>query len=136
MSPRSPPPVPMTWRVHVLPPSNVTATAIPATTSGKVDITTTFSGFVGLMAMASSASLPLIAVASKFGGIAELEALAGSVPADARASRNKAIVEATRIASGRRAIVSPGRAVQAWGRDLSPAACAAHLVKTWYKDGF
>src|SRR5919204_620095 len=43
---------PMTLRVHVLPPSNDTASRSPATTSGRVAMVTMLFGFVGLIAMA------------------------------------------------------------------------------------
>src|SRR5438876_10906244 len=58
----SPAVAPITRRAQVCPPLEETPTARPATTSGSVDIATTFDGLVGLTAIASSASLPGIAV--------------------------------------------------------------------------
>ena len=48
----------MTCRVKVVPPSNETPSKSPATASVRVDMTTMFCGFVGLIAIASSASFP------------------------------------------------------------------------------
>src|SRR5206468_8130241 len=55
-------------RAHVWPPSKETPTARPATTSGSVDIATTFDGLAGLTAIASSASFPGMAVTLRLGG--------------------------------------------------------------------
>src|SRR5207248_2822343 len=63
ISPSESPVVPITRRDHVWPPLKER----PATTSGNVDIATTFEGLVGLTAIASSASFPGMAVALKLG---------------------------------------------------------------------
>src|SRR5437868_2381821 len=64
-------PVPMIRLVQELPPLNDTPSKSPLTTpgSGRVDIVTMFDGSVGLMAIASSASLPWVALASKLVGV-------------------------------------------------------------------
>src|SRR5439155_11994118 len=68
ISPSGSPAAPITRRVHVWPSLKDTPTASPATTSGSVDIATTFEGLVGLTAIACSASLPGMAVTLKFEG--------------------------------------------------------------------
>ena len=75
--------MPITRRVHVWPSLKDTPTASPATTSGSVDIATTFEGLVGLTAIASSASLPGMAVTLRFEGAA---AAANVAVANARAN--------------------------------------------------
>src|SRR5437660_3334370 len=75
---------PITRLAQVRPPLNVTFTARPETTSGNVDIVTTFDVFVGLTAIASSASLPGIALVSKTDGSGA--AAASPVVASAAAS--------------------------------------------------
>src|SRR5262249_23472814 len=102
----------MTWRVQVLPPSNDTPSNSPLTTSGSVDMATTFDGSVGLMAMASSASLPCIALTSKFGGIGCTAAPAGTVSEPSNAIAASTGMERARIRSIRRFIV----ASQRWAR--------------------
>ena len=65
----------------------------PATTSASVDIVTTFDGFVGLTAIASSASFPGLTLVSKFG----IGAAAVASAAIARAPANaRTIVEKSR----------------------------------------
>jgi hypothetical protein len=68
----------------VLPPSTVTFTESPTGTPGRVAIVTTFEAFVGLTAIASSASLPSIALESKF--VSSGAAAASPVVASATAS--------------------------------------------------
>src|SRR5213083_3562827 len=70
ISPSGSPAAPITRRVHVWPWLKDTPTASPATTSGSVDIATTFEGLVGLTAIAFSASLPGMAVTLMFEGAA------------------------------------------------------------------
>src|SRR2546427_4902166 len=72
-------------------------TARPAGTSGSVDMATMFCGFVGLMAMASSASLPCIAVTSTFGGMKRLAPLTGRASAGTNASMSRLTNTALRI---------------------------------------
>src|SRR5512133_4100272 len=83
ISPSGSPVAPITRRVHVWASLKDTPTARPATTSGSVDIATTFEGLVGLTAIASSASLPGMAVTLRFEGGA---AAASVAIANARAS--------------------------------------------------
>src|SRR6266566_1676860 len=83
ISPSGSPAAPITRRVHVWPSLTDTPTARPATTSGSVDIATTFEGFVGLTAIAFSASLPGLTVTLKFEGGA---AAASVAVANARAN--------------------------------------------------
>jgi hypothetical protein len=79
--------LPITRRAQVAPPSVETPTARPATTSGSVDIATTFEGLVGLTAIASSASLPGIAVTLKFeGGAAAASVAVANATANPRTS--------------------------------------------------
>src|SRR5215510_239628 len=86
ISPSGSPDAPMTRRDHVCPPSKVTPTARPATTSGKVDMATTLEGLVGLTAIASSASFPGMAVTLRFGVGAAAVASVAVARAPARAS--------------------------------------------------
>jgi hypothetical protein len=83
ISPSGSPAAPITRRDHVWPSLKDTPTASPATTSGSVDIATTFEGLVGLTAIASSASLPGMAVTLRFEGGA---AAASVAVANARAN--------------------------------------------------
>ena len=75
----------ITRLAQVRPPLNVTFAERPETTSGNVDIVTTFAVFVGLTAIASSASLPGIALVSMFVG-GDGAAAASPVVASATAS--------------------------------------------------
>src|SRR6266540_81578 len=59
----------MTCLVQVAPASKETPSNSPTTPTGRVDIATMFEGFVGLMAMASSASFPSRALTLRFVGI-------------------------------------------------------------------
>src|SRR5436190_456151 len=86
ISPSGSPAPPITRRVHVWPSSKETPTASPATTSGSVAIATTFEGSVGLTAIASSASLPGMAVTLKFGAGAAAVASVAVARAPAKAS--------------------------------------------------
>src|SRR5439155_3021450 len=61
MSPSGSPVAPITRRAQVCPLLKETPTARPATTSGSVDIATTFVALVGLTAIALSDSLPCCA---------------------------------------------------------------------------
>src|SRR6266702_3262748 len=88
---------PMTRRVQLFPPSNDTPSNRPLGTSGRVDMVTMFEGSVGLMAIASSASLPCKTLASKFaggGGAAEAD---GAIIAASRDAAAKAGAETVRI---------------------------------------
>src|SRR5207249_2513986 len=70
----------MSWRVQVAPPSKEIPSNSPARTGeGSVDIVTMFDGLVGLMAMASSASLPCFALVSMFWGTEGWTAPAGTL---------------------------------------------------------
>lgn len=60
--------LPITRLAQVVPLSKVTFTERPAGTSARDDIVTTFDGSVGLTAIASSASLPVSTLESKFAG--------------------------------------------------------------------
>src|SRR6266571_2032323 len=70
---------PMTRRVHVFPPSKVTPSNSPLTTSGRVDMVTTLLGLVRLTAIASSASLPGATLVSMFGATAAAAGTASGV---------------------------------------------------------
>src|SRR5439155_27346688 len=61
-------PAPMICLVQVRPPSNETPSNNPTTPTGRTDIATMFEGFVGLTAMASSASFPARALTLMFAG--------------------------------------------------------------------
>src|SRR5919198_388573 len=63
----------MIRRVQVWPPSNETPSNSPLTGPGSVDIATMFDGLAGLMAMASSASLPGRWLMLKLAGTADAE---------------------------------------------------------------
>src|SRR5438552_12287010 len=89
----------MTCLVQVAPPSDEMPSNSPLTTAGRVDMVTMFCGFVGLMAMASSASLPGMALASKFGGIGGEAAPAGMAIASATANATTVADELVRIRS-------------------------------------
>src|SRR5512132_4134473 len=93
----------MMRRVHVWPPSKETPTARPATTSGSVDIATTFDGSAGLTAIASSASFPGMAVTLKLGNGPAAPARVAVAKAPANASM---IVEDV-LARNRPHILSP-----------------------------
>src|SRR6476659_45070 len=85
ISPSGSPAAPITRRVHVCPLSEDMPTASPATTSGSVDIATTFERLVGLTAIASSASLPGMAVTLRFeGGAAAASVAAANATANPR----------------------------------------------------
>src|SRR3954464_15831583 len=76
----------MMRRVHVWPPSKETPTARPATTSGSVDIATTFDGLAGLTAIAFSASFPGMAVTLRLEGGTAAAARVAMTRAPANAS--------------------------------------------------
>src|SRR5215472_9272880 len=96
----------MTRRVQVFPPSNDTPSNRPLTTSGRVLMVTMFDGLTGLMAIASSASLPCMALESKFGGTDETAAPAGAVIGASNTTAAKTDVEMGRILRIRRFIPS------------------------------
>src|SRR5579859_112112 len=112
----------MTCRVQLLPPSNDTPSNRPLGASDRVDMATMFAGFVGLMAMAFSASLPGMALTSKFGGVGLAEPgaadAAGAIIAASRAAAASAGAETVRTramrlcicrlqAAGRRTTTQP-----------------------------
>jgi hypothetical protein len=102
ISPSGSPAAPITRRVHVWPSLKDTPTASPATTSGSVDIATTFEGLVGLTAIAFSASLPGIAVTLKFEGGAAVASVAV-----ANATANPSTIVEDLDARNRRRIFAP-----------------------------
>src|SRR6266568_3631289 len=112
---------PMTCRVQVLPPSDDTPSNSPLGTSGNVDIVTMFDGLVGLMAIASSASLPCMTLASKFGG--GLGAAAAGATMDASsATAAKAGAETVRTRDFRHCILA--------SRHWAPAPGRSHATAT------
>src|SRR5215475_4082249 len=92
----------MTRRVQLCPPSKDTPSNRPLGTSGRVDMVTMFDGLAGLMAIASSASLPCMALESKFGGTGGTGAAAGAVAGASSAMAVTAGAETARIRSMRR----------------------------------
>src|SRR6058998_2013751 len=78
----------MICRVQVRPPSNETPSNNPTTPMGRTDIATMFEGFVGLTAMASSASFPPRALTLTFVGIWVCAAPAGMPRETSRARDN------------------------------------------------
>src|SRR5258706_240887 len=99
----------MTRRVHVFPPSNDTHSNRPVTTSGKVAMVTIFEGATGLMAMASSASLPCITLASKLVGTDRTAAPVAAPPDASTATAANADVETVKSRSIRRSILASRR---------------------------
>src|SRR6266496_758696 len=92
----------MTRRVQLVPPSKDTPSNRPLGTSGRVDMVTISDGLAGLTAIASSASLPDMTLASKFGGTGGTAAPAGAVTDASSATAAKAGAETVTIRSMRR----------------------------------
>src|SRR5437773_6007983 len=117
---------PITRRAQVWPLLKETPTASPATASDSVDIATTFDGFVGLTAIACSASFPGLAVTSKFvtGAAAVARAAVARAPANTR----------TIVEENRPRMLSPSLVEPAW-RDRSAVddrgsnMCGEHAVE-------
>src|SRR5712691_1605518 len=116
-------PAPMTCRVQFLPPSDDTPSNSPLGTSGSVDRVTMFDGLVGLMAIASSASLPGMTLASKFGGGWPAAAAdpAGAIIAASSATAAQAGAEASRTRDFRHCILASRRWAPAPGRSHATA---------------
>src|SRR6266581_2394603 len=103
------------------PPSVDTPSNRPLGTSGSVDIVTMFDRLVGLMAIASSASLPCMTLASKFGG--GLGAAAAGATMDASsATAAKAGAETVRTRDFRHCILA--------SRHWAPAPGRSHATAT------
>src|SRR6266508_5563209 len=81
----------MTCLVQVAPPIYDTPSNSPTTPTGRVDMATMFEGFVGLMAMASSASFLSRALTLRFVGIC-VAAPPGAPSAKTRARDNDELV--------------------------------------------
>ena len=85
----------MICRVQVRPPSNETPSNNPTTPIGRTDMATMFEGFVGLTAMASSASFPPRALTLTFVGIWVCAAPAG-MPRETNTARDNDAMLKTR----------------------------------------